>query len=285
MRKDRPDDVLNFLNTQPVGTRFLVASPLRLKEGRTWKQQRELLIQQGFSRVICASGNPERISDILDSSESTIFLDAPSNSMMLLIDRLVVDLENDEFQSRVIDSVETAFFEGDGECNILISEGDDLQSHSFNDRFERDGIVFIEPSPDLFTFNSPVGACQKCEGFGHVIGIDPKRVIPDPRLSIYDDAIACWKGERLGRWKEKLCLHAYKVNLPIHTPWGELSEEQQNLVWNGGAGFKGLHTFFAYLEEKSYKIQFRVMLSRYSCLLYTSPSPRDRTRSRMPSSA
>lgn len=263
VRKDRPEDVLDFLRHQPGGTRFLVSSPLKLKAGRTWNQQLELLTQQGFSRVIGPSGSPERISDILSQSETNTGMESPSTPMMLLIDRLVVDLENDEFESRLTDSVETAFFEGDGECVIITAEGDTMQQHSFNDRFERDGMVFVEPSPDLFTFNSPVGACQKCEGFGHVIGIDPKRVIPDPRLSIYDDAIACWKGDRLGRWKEKLCLHAYKVNLPIHTPWIELSEEQRAQVWNGGTGFKGLHAFFAYLEEKSYKIQFRVMLSRY----------------------
>ena len=263
VRKDRPEDVLDFLLTQPTGARFMVVSPLNLKAGRTWEQQLEILTQQGFSRVIGSSGKPELIADLLASDQKEGPLKNPSDPWMLLIDRLVIEPDSDEFQARVMDSVETAFFEGDGECFLLIVQDDKTERHAFNDRFERDGLVFIEPSPDLFTFNSPVGACQKCEGFGHVIGIDPERVIPDPRLSIFEDAVACWRGERLGRWKEKLCLNAYKADLPIHTPWKELSEEQRDHVWNGGPGFKGLHEFFAYLEEKSYKIQFRVMLSRY----------------------
>ncbi len=263
VRKDRPEDVLDFLVSQPTGERFMVVSPLHLKAGRTWEQQLEILTQQGFSRIIGPSGKPELIGDLLASDQKAGPLKNPNDSWMLLIDRLVVEPDQDEFQARVMDSVETAFFEGDGECFILMVQEDALNRHAFNDRFERDGMVFIEPSPDLFTFNSPVGACQKCEGFGHVIGIDPERVIPDPRLSIFEDAVACWRGERLGRWKEKLCLYAYKVDLPIHTPWNELTDSQRESVWNGGPGFKGLHDFFAYLEEKSYKIQFRVMLSRY----------------------
>ncbi len=120
-----------------------------------------------------------------------------------------------------------------------------------------------EPSPELFTFNSPIGACRRCEGFGHVIGIDPSRIVPDPRLSIYEDAIACWRGERMSKWKDRLCLAARDNDIPIHSPWRELTSTQQEVVWDGGKGFKGLNAFFKYLEEKSYKIQFRVMLSRY----------------------
>ncbi len=263
VRKDRPEDVLDFTLRLATGTRFMIVSPLSLKEGRTWAQQLEILTQQGFSRVIDTAGKPQLINDILASDEQDGILSNAPNSWMLLIDRLVVERENDEFQARVMDSVETAFFEGEGECKIVTVEDGVIEQHSFSDRFERDGMTFIEPTPDLFTFNNPVGACQKCEGFGHVIGIDPERVVPDPRLSIFEDAVACWRGDRLGKWKERLCLNANKTDLPIHTPWNKLSDAQRKLVWDGGPGFKGLHAFFSYLEEKSYKIQFRVMLSRY----------------------
>jgi excinuclease UvrABC ATPase subunit len=179
----------------------------------------------------------------------------------LVIDRLTVKQGDDDFTSRLLDSVETAFFEGDGACSVHFT--DDREPWQFSNRFERDGLVFPEPSPELFTFNSPIGACRRCEGFGHVIGIDPSRIVPDPRLSIYEDAIACWRGERMSKWKDRLCLAARDNGIPIHSPWRELTSTQQEAVWEGGKGFKGLNAFFKYLEEKSYKIQFRVMLSRY----------------------
>lgn len=260
VRKDRPDDVLAFASQLEPSTRFMVGAPLTIKEGRNWHQQAELLLQQGFSRVIDRDGETHMLSELLDNKDFKSN-DDELRGWRLLIDRLTVDVENDEFKARLIDSVETAFFEGSGNCILLFA--DHRPEVSFSDRFERDGMSFPEPSPDLFTFNSPIGACQSCEGFGHIIGIDPARVVPDPRLSIYEDAIACWRGERTGLWKERLCLGAHKVNLSIHKPWNDLSDEEKDWVWNGGPGFKGLHAFFAYLEEKSYKIQFRVMLSRY----------------------
>ena len=162
------------------------------------------------------------------------------------------------------DSVETAFFEGGGRCQLWQSADQDTATClEFNDRFERDGRVFPEPSPDMFNFNSPVGACSTCEGYGHVLGIDPDKVIPDPTKSLYDGAVAPWRGERTGRWRERMVMGAGDAGLPVHTPWHALSKEEQDLVWHGCAHFKGIHAFFATLEAKSYKIQNRVMISRY----------------------
>ena len=258
VKKDRPEDVLDRLLELPGGQRFLIACPIPKKADRTWPQQLEILQQQGFSRVLDAQGTAHPIAEALDSEDS-------SAAWQLVVDRLVTpedsNSEDSDFSSRVFDSVETAFFEGDGACFVHFP--DSGTAWEFSDRFERDGLRFPEPSPELFTFNSPIGACSRCEGFGHVIGVDPERVVPDPRLSLYDDAIACWRGERMGKWKQRMCLAARDHGLPIHTPWRELTEEQQALVWSGGKGFKGLDAFFSYLEEKSYKIQFRVMLSRY----------------------
>ncbi len=255
VKKDRPEDVLDQLRALESGIRFLVVAPIHKKADRTWAQQLEILQQQGFSRVMDGSGHAHAIADAITSD---------TDAWWLVVDRLVTPSADDEgdFNSRVFDSVETAFFEGDGACEIRFADGE-REAWAFSDRFERDGITFPEPSPELFTFNSPIGACSRCEGFGHVIGIDPERVVPDPKLSIYDDAIACWRGERMGKWKQRLCLAARDNDIPIHSAWRELSAEQQALVWEGGKGFKGLNAFFAYLEEKSYKIQFRVMLSRY----------------------
>lgn len=257
VKKDRPEDVLNRLEALEAGQRFLVVAPIRKKADRTWAQQLEILQQQGFSRVMDTNGAALAIADAIQSPSQ-------SETWGLVVDRLVTPSagETGDFSSRVFDSIETAFFEGDGTCEIHFANGE--RGHwCFSDRFERDGMTFPEPSPELFTFNSPIGACSRCEGFGHVIGIDPERVIPNPKLSIYDDAIACWRGERMGKWKQRLCLAARDNDIPIHEPWRDLTPEQQALVWEGGKGFKGLNTFFAYLEEKSYKIQFRVMLSRY----------------------
>ena len=258
VRKDRPEDVLERLEGENQGTRFIVTAPIPNKTDRTRKQQLDIVQQQGFSRILDAEAKVHLIAEALGNSEATADIPEPWE---LVIDRLAVTTGDEDFTSRLLDSVETAFFEGDGGCSVHFT--DKRAPWTFTNRFERDGIVFAEPSPELFTFNSPIGACRKCEGFGHVIGIDPSRVIPDPRLSIYEDAVACWRGERMNKWKERLCLAARDNDVPIHIPWRDLSSAQQELVWRGGKGFKGLDAFFKYLEEKSYKIQFRVMLSRY----------------------
>lgn len=253
--KDRPEDVLERLLSLKAGTRFMVTTTIGKKSDRSWEQQLEILQKQGFSRVMDDEGSVHSIADVLSNS-------AESNGWKLVIDRLVIpDTADKDFESRTLDSIETAFFEGLGHCSISFPDAAD--TWEFSDRFERDGITFLEPTPELFTFNSPIGACNRCEGFGHIIGIDPQRVIPNANLSIYDDAIACWKGERMSKWKQRLCFAAKDNGISIHAPWRELPEEQKDLIWQGGKGFKGINAFFEYLEEKSYKIQFRVMLSRY----------------------
>lgn len=255
VKKDRPEDVLNRLQACDEGVRFMVLSPILNKSDRSWMQHLGILQQQGFSRIMDAEGQVHAISEVLETRREG------AESWSLVIDRLTYSTHAEDFQSRLFDSVETAFFEGNGACTLWFPDQKELWS--FSDRFERDGISFMEPTPDLFTFNSPIGACSQCEGFGHIIGIDPTRVIPDPRLSIYEDAIACWRGESMNKWKQKMCLVAADHGLPIHKPWRELTEEQQTLAWSGAKGMRGINHFFSYLEEKSYKIQFRVMLSRY----------------------
>ena len=260
VRKDRPEDILEQLEHEAEGTKFMVSAPIPQKLDRTRKQQLDILQQQGFSRILDSNGIAHLIAEVQSDASETPEESNPE-PWSLVIDRLTVKQGDDDFTSRLLDSVETAFFEGDGACSIFFT--DERKPWQFSNRFERDGLVFPEPSPELFTFNSPIGACRRCEGFGHVIGIDPSRIFPDPRLSIYDDAIACWRGERMSKWKDRLCLAARDNDIPIHSPWRELTSAQQQAVWEGGKGFKGLNAFFKYLEEKSYKIQFRVMLSRY----------------------
>ena len=178
----------------------------------------------------------------------------------LVVDRIVVQ-GDDESVSRFGDSVQTALQIGHGHC--LIWDPDTKNSEEFSTRFEADGMEFEEPSEHLFSFNNPVGACPSCEGYGKVMGIDEDLVVPDKRLSVYEDAVVCWKGEKMKKWKEKLVMKADQLNFPIHTPYFQLSEDERKLLWKGNRHFRGIDRFFAHLEEKKYKIQYRVMLSRY----------------------
>lgn len=257
VKRDRPEDVLEAVLRQPAGRRFYVVAPMPARPERSERKQLELLVQQGFSRMLRDDRTVAMIADACsDASDET-----PDGGVRLIVDRLAVDPVSDEFPSRLLDSVESAFFEGAGACWIVFADGDEVLR--FSDRFERDGLTFDIPTPDLFSFNSPLGACRKCSGFGSVIGIEPDLVIPDPRLTIYEDAIAPWRTERWATWKENLCIAAARHGLSIHTPFMELGEEAVELVWQGAKGFKGLNAFFDYLESKSYKIQNRVLLSRY----------------------
>ncbi|WP_346861072.1 excinuclease ABC subunit UvrA [uncultured Draconibacterium sp.] len=250
-------DVVDYINSFDENTRLIIAAPLKAKNGRTILEEAELLMQQGFSRL---ENNNEikRIDEILkDKSDSVC--DGDCN---LVIDR--VSVQNDEdTQSRLADSVQTAFYEGHGECVIKIYQEEKTITQSFSNLFEADGIEFEEPTVHMFSFNNPVGACPTCEGYGKVIGIDEDLVIPNKSLSVYQDAIACWKGEKMSEWKKELIYSAEKFNFPIHKPFYELTEEQKFLIWTGNKYFNGLNQFFKFLEESSYKIQYRVMLSRY----------------------
>jgi len=250
VRKDRTTDVVDAILSS-TADRLMVVAPLQARADRSAEDHLRVLQQQGYSRVWTTDG-AVRLEDVL-----------PEAVLGLVIDRFS-PASAQEDPGRVADSVETAFFEGGGRCQLW-SAGDDGEPtcQEFNDRFERDGILFPEPTPDMFNFNSPVGACSTCEGYGHVLGIDPDKVVPDPTKSLYDGAVAPWRGERTGRWRDRLLMGAAEAGLPVHVPWHELTEAQQDLVWNGCAHFKGIHAFFATLEAKSYKIQNRVMISRY----------------------
>ena len=250
VRKDRTTDVVDAILSS-TADRLMVVAPLQARADRSAEDHLRVLQQQGYSRLWTTDG-AVRLEDVL-----------PEAVLGLVIDRFS-PASAQEDPGRVADSVETAFFEGGGRCQLW-SAGDDGEPtcQEFNDRFERDGILFPEPTPDMFNFNSPVGACSTCEGYGHVLGIDPDKVVPDPTKSLYDGAVAPWRGERTGRWRDRLLMGAAEAGLPVHVPWHELTEAQQDLVWNGCAHFKGIHAFFATLEAKSYKIQNRVMISRY----------------------
>ena len=257
VKRERVSDVLDYINTFPLNTRIVIAAPLIPKDGRTILQEAELLMQQGFTRL--ETNNEILKIDELVKTGINNFCQGTCN---IVIDRVSVDLEEDA-QSRMADSVETAFFEGHGECIIKVFREEEIVSRSFSNLFEADGMEFEEPSVHMFSFNNPVGACPTCEGYGKVIGIDEDLVIPNKSLSIYQDAVACWKGEKMGEWKNELVYAAEKFNFPIHKPFYELTDAQKFLVWTGNKYFNGLNQFFKYLEENSYKIQYRVMLSRY----------------------
>ncbi|NTW24289.1 MAG: hypothetical protein HGA37_06290 [Lentimicrobium sp.] len=256
VRRDSVTDVCDFLISLPEETKATIVCKLLLKHHRSLQSQLTILIQQGFSRVM-KNGEVLRIDELLK-------LPTDENALYhLVIDRVAIRKLDEDLLSRMGDSVQTAFFEGDGECICVIESETTKERHTFSNRFEADGISFEEPSVNLFTFNNPYGACKTCEGFGSIIGIDEDLVIPNKSLSIYEDAIACWKGEKLSEWRDELINSAYKFGFPVHKPWYELTNEQRKLVWDGNKYFGGLKAFFKFVEEQTYKIQYRVMLSRY----------------------
>ncbi|MCF8364071.1 MAG: excinuclease ABC subunit UvrA [Prolixibacteraceae bacterium] len=250
-------DVVDFVFSFPEDTRAMILSPLKTQNGRSLLKEAELLMQQGFSRLEI-NGQVKRINELVEAGNENFCY----GTCNVIIDRVVVGPDEDT-QSRVADSVQTAFYEGHGECVLKVLNGEETIEHSFSNRFEADGIEFEVPTVHMFSFNNPVGACPTCEGYGKIIGIDEDLVIPNKSLSIYQDAIVCWRGEKMSKWKDQLIYSASQFNFPIHKPFYELTEEQKSLLWKGNRHFKGLNRFFKYLEEKSYKIQYRVMLSRY----------------------
>lgn len=249
-------DVVDFILNMPEQSAVYILSPLILKD-KDFKSELESLMQQGFSRID-VDGDVRRIEDLLESGDSI-----SDKEINILIDRLKTDSSEDTV-NRLADSIQTAFYEGQGFCNIRYTDTDGNASlRSFSNKFEADGITFEEPSVHMFSFNNPVGACSKCEGFGKVMGVDPDLVIPNKTLSVYEDAIACWRGDKMKEWKEQLVYNADKFDFPIHRPIYELTKEQQRLLWTGNNFFAGIDAFFAMVEENLYKVQYRVMLSRY----------------------
>jgi len=251
------DDVTAFIMGLAENTEVRIMAPLVIKQDRNILEHFNVLHQQGFSRIVYR-GEMVRISDVFEKNH------IPENPehIHVLIDRIKVHHDDSDLQARVADSVQTAFYEGDGSCQVE-TIGKKGKMHVFSNRFELDGITFEKPSVNLFTFNNPYGACKSCEGFGSIIGIDPDLVIPNKGLSVYEDAIACWKGEKMGKWKQTLLNNAHKFDFPVHKPIYELSEEDYRLLWTGNEYFEGINDFFRDVEEQTYKIQYRVMLSRY----------------------
>ena len=250
VQKDTVSDVLDHVQTYAPGTKLLLLAPISIGQDRDLPTVIKILKQQGFSRI--KDGDQIIRIDAFDQSHV--------DDLYLVVDRIVVQQEED-FMNRLADSVQTAFYEGKGTC--IIEQVDGGQSIAFSNRFERDGLAFLEPNVHFFSFNNPYGACEKCEGYGNIIGIDDDLVIPNTALSVYDDAVLPWKSDSFRSYKEDLVLNAYKFDFPVHKPVFELTEEQYRLLWTGNAYFRGLDDFFRHLEEKSYKIQYRVMLSRY----------------------
>ncbi|MFD1630055.1 excinuclease ABC subunit UvrA [Pseudopedobacter beijingensis] len=258
VKKDTVTDVVNYINSLPVESTVTIICPLHPQNNRTLKEELAVLLQKGFVRVML-DGGIRKVEDVLGDSEvENVALEEGSERVFIIIDRVVTNIE-DETLSRIADSVQTAFFEGKGDCFV---EYEETRKH-FSDRFELDGIKFEEPTPNFFSFNNPYGACPTCEGYGKVIGIDEDLVMPDKSKSVYDGAIVPWRGEKMKEWGDKLIKNASKFDFPIHRPISELTAKQKELLWTGNKYFAGLNEFFKYLEEQTYKIQYRVMLSRY----------------------
>ena len=255
VKKHTPEDLVQCMLSYSKGTRFTVLSPIILHGDRTLKEQLSVYMQQGFVRIE-VDGEIIRIEDWLIQNAEP----ATDATVYLLIDRLAVD-DSRETISRLTDSAETAFFEGEGSCMLRFYPAQIL--HTFSTRFEADGITFEEPSDQLFSFNSPVGACPTCEGFGRVVGIDERLVIPDSTLSVYDGAVVCWRGEKMSEWKDAFIRMATEENFPIFTPYYQLTQAQKDYLWHGPRHKACIDSFFKMLEENQYKIQYRVMLSRY----------------------
>ncbi len=251
VKKHRTKDVLDLVKSFDDRDKLLLLSPIILEDGRTMDDKLNVLKQQGYARV----QYNEEVLRIDDAIEKRIKKD-----VFLVVDRIVVKHEED-FYNRLADAIETAFFEGKGTCTI--ESLSDQKRTEFNNRFELDGMTFLEPNPHLFSFNNPYGACPKCEGYGDVIGIDEDLVIPNTGLSVYENAIFPWRGESMSWYRDQLVNNSHKFDFPIHKPFFELSDEQKQLIWTGNDYFEGLNSFFAELESKAYKIQNRVMLSRY----------------------
>jgi excinuclease ABC subunit A len=254
VKRHRVEDVQDAILKLEVGTKLLMLAPLHRKSERPLGEQLKVLSQQGFIRI-WHNGEVKRIEEGLEKEISK------KDEVCIVIDRLVAK-DTDENKARIADSAESAFFEGRGDCVVQIMD-EKKSKFTFSNRFELDGITFEEPTVHFFSFNNPVGACKTCEGFGSVIGIDEDLVIPNKGKSIYDEAVVAWKGEKMSAWKKELILNAEKFDFPIHKPYRELTESQKELVWTGNQHFGGLNSFFKMLEENAYKIQYRVMLSRY----------------------
>lgn len=258
VKKDTVTDVVTFVTGLPVGTKVQFIVPLVTRYQRTVEEELNILMQKGFSRIYAPAvqERPIRIEEVIDGS-----LQIGNAKTYLLIDRIVVkDVFSEDDLHRLADSIQTGFYESEGEC-LVETDGKDL--HTFNNRFEADGLIFDEPTPNLFSFNNPYGACPVCEGFGQVLGIDEDLVVPDKQLSVFDGGVTCWRGEKMGEWKESFIYAAGKVGFPIHKPIGNLDDQELQLLWEGSDKVQGIRDFFAMVEQNLYKVQYRVLQARY----------------------
>ncbi len=273
VKRHTVDNVVSFVEEMVPGTRLQVLCPIFKPENRSWADELNIIMQKGFSRIEF-NNKVVKIEDLLTFVQTGKSDDEEFKGIgkkagklleeaMLLVDRLSVDPGDDDNRSRLADSVQTAFYEGHGTCIIEAFTGEKPTRYTFSDKFELDGITFEEPSVNLFTFNNPYGACKSCEGFGQVIGIDEEKVIPDKNLSVYEEAVAAWKGEKMSEWKDDFVKAARKYDFPIHRSYSELNEKEKQLLWRGNKDISGILDFFKYVESKTYKIQYRVMLARY----------------------
>ncbi|HET8854851.1 MAG TPA: excinuclease ABC subunit UvrA, partial [Salinimicrobium sp.] len=252
VKKDSVSDVIDFIKEFPEGEKLLLLAPVHVEEGRTTQQKLKVLLQQGYSRI--------KIGEEVQRIDQADLGSISSKDLFLVVDR-VIKKDEEDFYNRLSDAVQASFFEGKGE--LFVENLGQKKIRQFSNKFELDGMTFLEPNVHLFSFNNPYGACPKCEGYGDVIGIDEELVIPDTSLSIYENAIFPWRGESMSAYRDQLINNSHKFDFPVHKPYYQLSSEQQELVWNGNQYFEGLNKFFSFLESKAYKIQNRVMLSRY----------------------
>ncbi|MEO6685872.1 MAG: excinuclease ABC subunit UvrA, partial [Dyadobacter sp.] len=256
VRKDSVTDVVNFILNHEEGARVLILTTLLVRDGRSIYEELTILLSKGYNRIMIGT-DVAYIEEILEKPED---FPLEGKEIYILIDRATVHKDDEDTQYRLSDSVQTAFFEGEGICYVQVVNG---EQKTFSDKFELDGIIFEEPTVNLFSFNNPFGACKRCEGFGKVLGIDPELVIPDKNLSVYDGAIAPWRTEKMSEWLVPLVRNGAKFDFPIHRPYKELTAEQKELLWTGNQYFQGINSFVAELETQTYKIQYRVLLSRF----------------------
>lgn len=259
--KQRVEDVVNFILTLDQGTKVKLLAPLVEVDGlRTVKKELELLLQKGYTRIV-SKGELIHIDDYLNDETEALKIPLTDwqKDIEILIDRFVVSEDTDNI-SRITDSINTAFYEGHGECIVELIDGD---RQAFNNRFEADDIKFVEPTPQLFNYNNPYGACKTCEGYGRILGLDPNKIIPDHSKSIYDNAIACWKSDKHSEWKNSFIMASGAIDFPVHKPYSELSNTEKEIVWNGKGNIPGINQFFDELQQQSYKIQNRITMARY----------------------
>lgn len=256
VKKHTVSDVVDYVLSLEEGTRVMLLIPFMQRESQTLPKTLDFLLQKGYTRVL-HNGKLQKIEALIENPD---VVKNPNEELKILIDRFVAAKDDDDNAKRIADSSQIALQEGQGICTIQDTNGNE---EVFNNKFELDGILFEEPTPQLFNFNSSFGACPACEGYGQVMGIDEDKVIPDKTKSIFEEAIVCWRGEKVGRWRQKFLNVAHQLDFPVHTPYRELTEEQRRLLWTGNELFEGIDAFFKELESKTYKIQNRVMLARY----------------------